>query len=129
MRPGTQDDVSFEQHWSVSVWRNWAWPPPDADLKTGKGLRVFAAALAKNASQASTDPTSAAYWAYHTARFAFFCAQVGVGAVMQGLLTGKLQPGQKTEMLSHLDAYVVRVVCAPGPVAVSAMQCFAALHL
>jgi hypothetical protein len=123
-RPGVLDDASFDQHWSVPFWRNWSWPPPGAELTTPDGLRTIASEVAKNARQARVweDSTSAAYWAYHVARAAYFSVQYTTcflghillnGAVIQG------RPATLSEEPIDFERLAMNTVGAPSCVGVS----------
>ena len=95
-KPGQADGAYFEQHWSVALWRSWSWPPKGGALDTPDGLRIVAQELPKHleAANMARNSTSAAYWAYHIARTAWFMAQGTAGMLVQSVSSGDIWRGE-----------------------------------
>lgn len=107
--PGEHDDAAFEQHWTVGHWRasravNAAAP------EAGRMLRLVSDAVRNEA--VFQDATSAAFWAYHSARWGFFAAQLAGSVAACSLRTGRLMyvlgPLSTT---GAIDLAWVRAVC------------------
>jgi hypothetical protein len=118
-RPGILDDASFDQHWSVSYWRGWSWPPPGAKLTTADGLRTLASEVAQNVRQAQEleDSTSAAYWAYHVARTTYFSIQYATCVFAYAVLKGEVQQGKAPSLLADstgFERFVMNTVGNPS---------------
>jgi hypothetical protein len=116
-RPGILDDANFDQHWSVSYWRGWSWPPPGAKLTTADGLRTLASEVAQNARQARVleDSTSAAYWAYHVARTTYFTIQCATCVVAHAVLSGDVE--QAPSLLAdstNVETFTMNTVGTPS---------------
>ena len=92
--PGQDDDRWFEQHWTVGYWRDQTYRPKE-DMSDLRGL---ASAAAESARQANVlqDTTSAAYWAYHSARWFFFFTQAAASVFLTSARTGDLAKGKVT---------------------------------
>ena len=89
---GKIDDQWFTPHWSVEYWRELT----TMSLEQMPGLSVTAAEAAQNVrgAIASQDATSAAYWAYHTTRWAYFLVQGSASVVLSSARTGDLAKGR-----------------------------------
>jgi len=83
-RPADADAARFALDPSVAYWANfttrWSWSAlggrDDAAAAAGEGAAAQVNAFARRlAAEALTDATSAAYWAYHLGRTAFFVGE------------------------------------------------------
>lgn len=100
--PGRADDSWFEKHWSVDYWRLRGFRKQEETTD----LRELASVAARSARQANVlqDTTSAAYWTYHTARWAFFLGQAGASVIFMSARTGDLARGKINFVRGSMDA-------------------------
>ncbi|KAJ1617538.1 hypothetical protein T492DRAFT_850014 [Pavlovales sp. CCMP2436] len=117
LTPGRQEDTLFVQSPEVAFWRDWN------DLEAAAGTSGVPQAsalvdlLVKRVSEAiSRDPARAAsYFAYHTARSAFFTSQwFAVYAYVQAMQLGRAGPAVKlqidpTATISRLPKLILEV--------------------
>lgn len=118
-RPGVRDDTNFRQHWSVSEWRSWNWPPKDVGLSSPAQLQALARAVRSSAQQANMleDSTSAAYWAYHVTRTSYFALQAALSVIVHSAVSGSLREGKTgfTDSPVPLGQYFERMALVRRP--------------
>eukprot|EP00892_Ulva_mutabilis_P005099 jgi/Ulvmu1/2961/UM015_0001.1 len=92
---------SHLQHWSVEFWRQ----PRGRANEDKADFRELASVAAQSVRRANVlqDTTTAAYWAYHSARWAFFLLQAA-GSVVLASRPADLSKGQLTFTSGVLDA-------------------------
>ena len=115
---GKIDDQWFTPHWSVEYWRELSAKRVEGTL----GLSELASEAAQNVREANAlqDATSAAYWAYHTTRWAYFIVQGASSILLSSARNGDLSKGQLhfTNGPMHASAFAsmtwVRLRCRSG---------------
>ena len=115
----SQDDVNFEQHWSVAYWRRhttrYHSEVAAEELSDQDRLRSYV----HNAAQAvsiqtagATTATDAAYWAYHLFRLSWFAAVSAAGMAVVVTQEGPKGLSKSMETLSFHGFGRFVMVCA-----------------
>lgn len=106
-QPGVQDDVNFEQHWSVAYWRRhttrYHSEVAAGELSDQDRLRRYVRHLVQAVSiqaAGATTSTDAAYWAYHLLRLSWFAAVNAAGLAVLGTQEGPQRLVKAMEMIS-----------------------------